>query len=77
MQVSYHEFPSSPQLQMHVESEHEDYAINCLACNFRCTTREELEMHIVSTHAFPCKKCPAVFQTIDLLIKPLFFLSKD
>ena len=49
--------------------DHEDYAINCLACNFRCTSQEELEIHIVSTHSFPCKTFSAVFQTDELLRK--------
>ena len=33
----------------------------CLACNYTSATEDELKMHIVSAHAFPCEVCKVVF----------------
>ena len=63
------EFSNTLDLEWHMETEHgEADLIKCLVCGFNCKTQQELEIHIVLKHAFPCDKCDAqVFQSPELL----------
>ena len=60
-----------------METQHEDGPVmkdsdhtnikKCLACIFVASSQEELEMHIVSSHSFPCDICGLVCMSIENL----------
>ena len=61
-------FQNEIDLEWHMETEHEVGNYKCLACNFCSESQDELGIHIVSLHAFPCDKCQStIFQTPELL----------
>ena len=59
-------FNNKLDLEWHVETEHEQNIpcieeYKCKACAYGALSKEQLEMHIVSTHSFPCKQCNEMF----------------
>ena len=64
------QYDTQLELEWHIETEHEVQMMaiyNCLKCAFVGKSVEELELHILTKHAFLCDLCKEVFSCIAKL----------